>query len=565
MVAKLRGMKTLTNLKLTLYTLLFLLLTTCSDDDKIQYQLTTQVTPAEAGTLAPVSGMYNEGTEVELKATPNQEYVFKNWTGDASGDDNPLKIIILEDKNITAVFEKVNYALTIDIIGEGTVNQEIVLDKSTSKDYESGTTVQLTAVPDDQWKFVEWSGDHTGSENPIQLTMDKAMSITAKFEKVSYALTVDIVGNGTVNEEIIQAKSTTDYDSGTTVQLTAIPDEGWTFVGWSGDHTATSNPIQITMDNPMQIVATFEEKNLEKIYVPDDNFEIALIGMGYDDQMDDYVDPQKIKNIEELRLDDRQIEDLTGIEGFENLKILVLSNNNLQNMDISKNSLLQQLICDHNQLKSLDISQNFDLSFLIATENELSCVRVNQKQLLTIELGGGPGGPWFLVDEGVTFSVDCELANEDLTYIPDDHFEQALIDLGMDDVLDNYVKTADILYVENLNISNKNISDLTGLEDFKSLITLDASNNNITSIDPFFGSSFGYGFVLGTLILSDNNLSSLDVSALHILFLLDVRNNPLTCIQVNENQLSVIEGDGGIVPMQVKKDEGVTISLDCGS
>ena len=245
-------------LKLTLYAILFVVLTTCSDDDPIYYQLTTQVTPDESGTIAPASGMFYEGTAIELKATPNAEYVFKNWTGDASGDDNPLKIVILEDKNITAVFEKVNYALTIDIIGEGTVNQELVLAKSSSTDYESGATVELTAVPDDQWKFVEWSGDHTGSENPIQLTMDKAMSITAKFEKVSYALTVDIVGNGTVNEEIIQAKSTTDYDSGTTVQLTAVPDDQWKFVEWSGDYTGSENPIQLIMDQPMNITAKFE-------------------------------------------------------------------------------------------------------------------------------------------------------------------------------------------------------------------------------------------------------------------------------------------------------------------
>lgn len=563
MVAKLCGMKTLTHLKLTLYILLLLLLTNCSDDDTIQYQLTTQVTPVEAGTLAPVSGMYNEGTEVELKATPNQEYVFKNWTGDASGNVNPLKIIMLDDKNITAVFEKVNYALTLDIIGEGIVNQEIVLDKSTSKDYESGTTVQLRAVPDDEWRFVEWTGDHTGIENPIQLTMDQAMSITAKFEKVSYALTIETDGNGTVNEEIVQAKSTTDYDSGTTVKLTAIPDDGWIFVGWSGGHTATVNPIQITIDRPMTIVASFELVNLEKIYVPDDNFEKELINLGYDDLMDDYVDAQRIKNVEELRLDNRQIEDLTSIEGFENLKVLVLSNNELESLNVSQNSKLQQLICDKNQLTSLDISRNSMLSFLMSTENKLSCIQVNQQQLLMINIGGGPGGPWFIADDGVTFSLNCGLSNEDRTYIPDDNFEQALIDLGLDDVLDNYIASVNILLVENLNISNKNISDMTGLEDFKSLIKLDASNNNITSIDPFFGSSFGYGFAAGTLILSNNNLSSLDVSGLHTLRLLDVRNNPLTCIQVNEYQLSAIENIDTLIPMVVEKDEGVIISEDC--
>jgi len=533
MVAKLRGMKTLNYLKLTLYTLLFALLTTCSDDDKIQYQLTTQVTPAEAGTLTPVSRMYNEGTEVELKATPNQEYVFKNWTGDASGNVNPLKIIMLDDKNITAVFEKVNYALTLDIIGEGTVNQEIVLDKSTSKDYESGTTVLLTAVPDDEWRFVEWTGDHTGTENPIQLTMDQAMSITAKFEKVAYALSIEIEGNGIVNEEIVQAKSTTDYDSGTTVKLTAIPDAGWIFVGWSGDHTGTENPIQLTMDEPMSITAIFEEENLEKTYVPDDNFEKALINLGYDQIMDDYVYTNRIRNIEELRLDNLQIADLTGIEGFENLRILNVTNNNLQNLDVSQNSLLQQLICDKNQLTSLDISLNLNLGSLVAVENQLSCLQVSPYLLWSLVWVGGPAAPWFALDEGVILSVDCSVSDEQRTYVPDDRFEQALIDLNLDDIMDDHVKTIDIINLQNLDISGNNISDLTGLEDFKGLLTFNASNNNLTNID---------------------------ISEWGVFFFFDVRNNPLTCIQLNEDQLTTI---GGI--MLLFADEGVEFSLDCGN
>ncbi|MGB5322401.1 InlB B-repeat-containing protein, partial [Lutimonas sp.] len=397
-------MKTLNYLKLTLYTLLFALLTTCSDDDKIQYQLTTQVTPAEAGTLTPVSGMYNEGTEVELKATPNQEYVFKNWTGDASGNVNPLKIIMLDDKNITAVFEKVNYALTLDIIGEGTVNQEIVLDKSTSKDYESGTTVQLTAVPDDEWRFVEWSGDHTGTENPIQLTMDQAMSITAKFEKVSYALTIEIEGNGTVNEEIVQAKSTTDYDSGTTVKLTAIPDDGWIFVGWSGDHTGTENPIQLTMDEPMSITAKFENTWIIPI-------SIWLFGGGTIEK--EWVGDPELGN-SQVRLTARAQEGyyfvhLWGVPDENSFGDLLTTENPLE--------------FDLNQAL---MTQNTDHLFLYAVFNEI---------------------------------------NTDKTSIPDDHFEQALIDLGYDDQLDGYASTQVISRIEEMDISNRNIQDLSGLED----------------------------------------------------------------------------------------------------
>ena len=52
------------------------------------------------------------------------------------------------------------------------------------------------------------------------------------------------------------------------------------------------------------------------------------------------------------------------------------------------------------------------------------------------------------------------------TAIPDQNFEQALIDLGYDNVIDGQVLTAIINIVTVLVVNNKNISDLTGIEDF---------------------------------------------------------------------------------------------------
>ena len=53
------------------------------------------------------------------------------------------------------------------------------------------------------------------------------------------------------------------------------------------------------------------------------------------------------------------------------------------------------------------------------------------------------------------------------TYVPDDNFEQALIDLGYDSgTLDNYVKTVKIKKITTLDVSKKNIADLKGIEDF---------------------------------------------------------------------------------------------------
>ncbi len=70
-----------------------------------------------------------------------------------------------------------------------------------------------------------------------------------------------------------------------------------------------------------------------------------------------------------------------------------------------------------------------------------------------------------------------------LTYVPDDNFEQKLINLGYDNVLDDYVLTASINTVTNLNVNSQNISDLTGIEDFTSLTYLDCENNQLTTLD----------------------------------------------------------------------------------
>ena len=68
------------------------------------------------------------------------------------------------------------------------------------------------------------------------------------------------------------------------------------------------------------------------------------------------------------------------------------------------------------------------------------------------------------------------------TYVPDDKFEQALIDLRYDTTLDDYVLTANISGVTTLDIESKDISDLTGIEAFAALTQLECWNNQLTSL-----------------------------------------------------------------------------------
>ena len=78
--------------------------------------------------------------------------------------------------------------------------------------------------------------------------------------------------------------------------------------------------------------------------------------------------------------------------------------------------------------------------------------------------------------------ITCSFVFAQNTYVPDDKFEQALIDLGYDTTLDDSVLTANISGVTELDVSNKEISDLTGIEAFAALTQLECWNNQLTSL-----------------------------------------------------------------------------------
>ncbi|MFO7816362.1 MAG: hypothetical protein R6V39_01585, partial [Desulfovibrionales bacterium] len=60
------------------------------------------------GTTDPSPGVYglDKGIEVEVTAVPESEYIFNGWSGDASGNENPLSLAMDRDKEITALFSE---------------------------------------------------------------------------------------------------------------------------------------------------------------------------------------------------------------------------------------------------------------------------------------------------------------------------------------------------------------------------------------------------------------------------------------------------------------------------
>ena len=88
-----------------LFILSFLLISCEEEVPPVTYTLTTQVTPVGAGTVAPATGIFVEGSSVTISATPSENYSFKQWTGTGSGTANPLTFKIISNTTITAEFE----------------------------------------------------------------------------------------------------------------------------------------------------------------------------------------------------------------------------------------------------------------------------------------------------------------------------------------------------------------------------------------------------------------------------------------------------------------------------
>jgi len=229
------------------------------DDDKeimahfeiYEYEL--EINIEGEGSTDPEEGthIYEHGEEVTVEAIPEEGWKFINWTGDvAEGEEEEKEITIMmdDDKVLTANFEIKTYILSVETVGEGEVEIEPV-----KTEYEHGEEVNLTAIPEEGWEFAEWTGDETGTEEEITITMDDDKVLTANFEIKTYTLSVETVGEGEVEIEPVK----TEYEHGEEVNLTAISEEGWEFVEWTGDYTGTEEEITITMDDDKNVIANF--------------------------------------------------------------------------------------------------------------------------------------------------------------------------------------------------------------------------------------------------------------------------------------------------------------------
>lgn len=216
-----------------------------------QYTITTTAVNGSI-TKNPDQLNYNHGTNLQLTAVPKAGYSFTSWSGDTIATSNPLTIKMLSNKKVTANFTAIPPATyTINI----TSNNGTVTKSPNTPSYTSGAIVKLTATPATGYVFSSWSGDTIATSNPINIGITKNKNFTANFTLIpitTYTLTT--LG---VNGAIALNPSQLTYNSGASVELTATPNAGYTFSSWTGDTTATSNPLIIGMNANKSITGNF--------------------------------------------------------------------------------------------------------------------------------------------------------------------------------------------------------------------------------------------------------------------------------------------------------------------
>lgn len=329
----------------------------------------------------------------------------------------------------------------------------------------------------------------------------------------------------------------------------------------------------------------------EFVYIPDSNFEQALIAR----DIDTYdIENHKIlrvdaERINELDISGENIEDLTGIEAFSDLIHLDCEYNLITNLDVTQNLVLEELVCQQNLLTELDVSQNTSLVWLMCGHNQITGLDVSHNtaltslycdfnQLTSLDVSHNTLLSNLHCWNNQITSIDVR-QNLQLQYLNFRENQLTNLDVSQNTALRqlyclrNQLSSLDVsqntaLYklwcngnqLKSLDVT-KNTALIELICDFNELTTLDVSQNtslnrlicrvnNLTELD------LTKNTALTNLDCHYNELVSLDLRNGNNLILttLDASNNSLTCISVD---------DETVYHSLWKVDLGVNFSNDC--
>lgn len=137
-------------------------------------------TPAGGGSVvlqpAPPADGYPINQTVTVSASAETGYIFARWSEDLGGTENPRTILVTDNKWISAVFNP-----TITANCSPSEGGSLEMKPQSSGGYAAGTEVVITASAAEGYRFSEWTGDASGSDESITVAADSPKTITAVF------------------------------------------------------------------------------------------------------------------------------------------------------------------------------------------------------------------------------------------------------------------------------------------------------------------------------------------------------------------------------------------------
>ena len=202
------------------------------------YTIAATANPSAGGTVSG-AGEYNHGTSCTLTATANTGYTFTNWTENGSVVSNNANytFTVTGDRSLVANFSLNTYNITASSNPNegGAVNG--------AGEYDYGANCTLTATANTGYTFANWTenGSTVSTDASYSFTVTSNRNLVANFTLNTYDIsaTCDPSEAGTITGE-------GEYNYGESCTLTAIANEGHTFINWTENGTQVSSQAEYT-------------------------------------------------------------------------------------------------------------------------------------------------------------------------------------------------------------------------------------------------------------------------------------------------------------------------------
>ena len=232
---------------------------------------TISSSPAGVDCGSMCSFAFNEGTVVSLSALAGGGSEFVSWSGGCSGS-GACTLTLVADITVGAQFMQLSLALSVQKSGTGggmvtSAPAGIDCGSVCVANYPFGTAMSLTAVANTDSVFAGWNSACLGNGS-CDLTMDSAKFVGAQFDYVPPVVTtftLSVVQVGVVSGLVqsmpvgINCGANCDYAfaDGASVILTALPNVGAVFTGWSGPCNGSSGDCVVAVSTNLTVMAYF--------------------------------------------------------------------------------------------------------------------------------------------------------------------------------------------------------------------------------------------------------------------------------------------------------------------